>query len=256
MIINLTGTATVLDTLLKGIHQYTKEFNEPELPLRIEAEALYSLIATGGAKYISGPFSIETSSLELVSAALQVGFAAAVLPSSQFGTSDQSVDIVFAHWLASGLLWEKIRTTGGAYGAFSYPDTLEDIFVLSTYRDPSPARSLKVFKESLELATQIDIDPVSLEKTINGCYSREIQPRSPSDKGFTAFIRILYGITETLRRAKIERLVSVTPEDMKRCAQRLLNDWPSVRAALLAGKKVVKEVHKTDFSGKIIQFTV
>jgi Zn-dependent M16 (insulinase) family peptidase len=100
------------------------------------------------------------------------------------------------------------------------------------------------------------IDVIALEKTITGCYSREIQPRSPSDKGFTAFIRALYGISDEVRLAKIARIVSVTPEDLRSCARRLLDSWPCARGAVLAGKKQIKDVEKSDFSGKLTRVTV
>jgi Zn-dependent M16 (insulinase) family peptidase len=212
----------------------------------------------GGLTEIDSPQSSDTipARRELISAALQVGFASSVLPSPRYGTKDQPVDIVFGHWLASGPLWEKIRTTGGAYGAFAYPDSLEDIFVFSTYRDPSPLRSLDIFRQTLEAAAEELIDPLSLEKTITGCYSREVQPRSPSDKGFTAFIRVLYGISDEVRKRKIERILSVTPEDMRSCARRLLADLPKAQQAVLGGKKQLKDDSQSVFSGKIVKQTV
>ena len=247
MIVNLTGTAPILEKLMAALAAHTDSFTSPVSPAKTEEAEFFALssVVSGG-----------DSSLELTSASLQVGFAAAVLPSPIFGTADQPVDIVFGHWLASGLLWEKVRTAGGAYGAFAYPDSLEDIFVLSTYRDPSPLKSLEVFRESLELAAQTPIDEMSLEKTITGCYSREIQPRSPSDKGFTAFIRVLYGITDEIRQKKIQRLIAVSGEDMQACAQRLLRDWPFVKAAVLAGKKHAKDSSKIELSGNITRTAI
>jgi Zn-dependent M16 (insulinase) family peptidase len=259
MVINLTGTASVLDSLVPALGAYTGGLPFPRPVADTDMTRLFELVSGDEDLLpVSGGhlFSAGTASTELVSASLQVGFASAVLPSPRYGTPEQSIDIVFGHWLASGLLWEKIRTSGGAYGAFSYPDSLEDIFVLATYRDPSPVKSLSVFREALEIASRTLIDPVSLEKTITGCYSREIQPRSPSDKGFTAFIRVLYGITDEIRFRKIERMLSVSPEDMQNCALRLLSDWPNRRATVFAGKKELKVVKKSDFSGKLVQVTV
>lgn len=241
MIVNVTGTDSIVSSVMNTLSPLTAPFTAPKkLQDSTHESALYALISGESA-----------SSAELITASLQVGFAAAVLPSPSYGTEEQPTDTVFAHWLASGLLWEKIRTTGGAYGAFSYPDPLENIFVFATYRDPSPVKSLEVFKESLEIACQTTIDPEILEKTITGCYSREVQPRSPSDKGFTAFIRLLNGITDESRHKKIERILSVTPLDMQKTAFRLLSDWPSVRLAVLAGKKMISEESLVDFSGKI-----
>jgi Zn-dependent M16 (insulinase) family peptidase len=258
MLVNLTGTREILDSMLASLTRHTASFTAPIVRPRPDDEndSLFKLVTHSEGDATTAAHRSGQSVRELIAARLQVGFAAAVLPSPPYGTPDQPVDIVFGHWLANGLLWEKVRTTGGAYGVFAYPDSLEDIFVLSTYRDPSPCDSLEVFRASLEYAAENPVDPVSLEKTITGCYSREIQPRSPSDKGFTAFIRILYGISDEVRKAKIARIVSVSPEDMTRCARRLLADWPKVREAVLAGKKMLKTAGKEDFSGNVIRSTI
>jgi hypothetical protein len=113
-----------------------------------------------------------------------------------------------------------------------------------------------VFYEVLEGAAAKKIDPVQLERTITGCYSREIQPRSPADKGFTSFIRTLYGITDEARRKRIQRLVSVTPEDMQQCAEKMLEDWPGYTGAVLAGKKQFKDHKGLVFAGNIVKYTI
>jgi Zn-dependent M16 (insulinase) family peptidase len=251
MIVNVTGTASIIDSVVGLLSAYTPGFAAP-IPSPQDSVGHQ---ASGLLKIARGEVS-EGTSLELVSSALQVGFAAAVIPSPAYGTKDQPVDSVFGHWLSNGTLWEKVRTAGGAYGVFTYPDSLEDIFVFATYRDPSPLKSLDVFRGALEAAALSPIDPVSLEKTITGSYSREVQPRSPADKGFTAFIRILYGITDEIRRAKLERIVSVTADDMRSCARRMLDDWPSVKAAAVGGKKHFKDAEKTFFSGNVARYTV
>jgi Zn-dependent M16 (insulinase) family peptidase len=254
LIVNLTGTREILGQMVKAIEIHGSAFGAPRAKPHFAqgVDALFALTVPAGEGEISG----SNATRELIGAPLQVGFAAAILPSSEYGTKEHPVDIVFGNWLANGLLWEKIRTAGGAYGAFAYPDSLENIFVLSTYRDPTPCDSLEAFRASLEFAAETLVDPVSLEKTITGCYSREIQPRSPSDKGFTAFIRILYGISDEVRKDKIARIVAVTPDELRSCARRLLADWPRVREAILAGKKQLKGATGTEFSGKVIRYTV
>ncbi len=241
LVVNVTGTQEIIASLMKdlsGLLDGKECFVDARRHTASEWE------------------STMTATCELVSANLQVGFAAAAIPSLPYGAPDQPVDTVLGNWLSNGILWERIRTTGGAYGAFAYPDSLEDVFVFSTYRDPVPVASLSVFRESLEAVASGDIDPIALEKTIIGCYSREIQPRSPSDKGFTAFIRIMYGISERVRLAKVARILSVSPEDLRACAGRLRDDWPKARGAVIGGKKQLKELPSEVFSGKPIRYTV
>ncbi len=245
--INLTGTRDLLDSMLAAIGRRGSAWKGPVAasPSVSGIEPFRSLAFKG---LREAPF------IELITAPIQVGFAAAVLPSPPYGTEEHPVDIVFGHWFASDHLWEKIRMKGGAYGAFSYPDSLEDIFVLASYRDPDPLKSLEVFKEALADAAANPPDALALDKTVTGCYSREVQPRSPSDKGFTAFVRVLYGITDEVRRAKIARILSVTPEDIRRRAESLLSAWPVSAQTALAGKKQLQGYE--DFAGIASRFTI
>lgn len=247
MIINVTGTAESIRRVLLALERHTTRYTAPA-QMSPRDDAAFLALAHGQ--------SDGSTALELVSSNLQVGFAACSLPSPEYGSDEQPVDTVFGHWLANGPLWEKVRTAGGAYGVFSYPDSLENVFVFSTYRDPSPLRSLASFREALEEASETNVDPVSLDKTVNGAYSREVQPRAPADKGFTSFIRTLYGITDDLRKAKLERLVSVNGDDIKRCAKRLLGDLQIAHGAVLGGKKMLKEADASFFDGNVTSYTV
>lgn len=249
MIAHCTGTADILKNLTDVLTPHLSLFTAPLLPPEGADIALAADPALSA--YVNLP-SAGVSSRECITAPLQVGFASAVLPSPGYDHPDQAADIVFGHWMSSGPLWERIRTKGGAYGAFSYPDALERVFVFSTYRDPFPLQSLEVFRSALEDAARNPVSGASLEKTITGCYSREVQPRSPSDKGFTSFIRLLFGISDEARKRKITRLLSVSESDMKNVAERLLSDWPRVRQAVLAGKKMLKDREKTDFTGNTV----
>jgi Zn-dependent M16 (insulinase) family peptidase len=274
MVVNLTGSPDVLDAMQSAVARRADGFalrapldaaSLPDGSAFRDRAALLALARDsvfghdsreGGSSSGTPTTTAKAASLELIASAVQVGFAAAVLPSPRYGTPEQPVDIVLGHWLASGPLWEKIRTTGGAYGVFAYPDSLEDIFVFSTYRDPQPLQALKTFRDTLEAVARDAIDPISLEKAITGCYSREIQPRAPADKGFTAFIRVLYGISDDLRLAKLRRMLELSPVDISLAAQRLLSDLDVAHCAVLAGKKQLKGADKAEFPGNVTRYTV
>ena len=68
-----------------------------------------------------------------------------------------------------GALWENIRMKGGAYGAFATPDSLEGTFSFSTYRDPSPLRSLEAFSSIIkEMAAQTGAENLNRNGNKNG----------------------------------------------------------------------------------------
>lgn len=246
MIISLTGTASALSVTERVLAQYTPGYCSPLPAEPLPGDRLFSAISrqVGG----SGRVLIESS--------VQVGFAAAVLPAVRFGDASQGTQTVLAHYLSSGPLWERIRMAGGAYGAFCQTDLLEGLCVFSSYRDPSPLSSLDVFYQSLSHVAKNPIDETALEKIIIGCYSREVQPRSPSDKGFVSFIRLLYGITDTVRREKTESILSVTPAALAECSRELSQQWIHARQCVLAGKRMLETNKSDSFTGIVHRFTV
>lgn len=251
MIVNVTGTAEILEGVNRALETRLSPYSPPSqiAPLSRGAESFRSLIGT----------SLGEGTRTLLSANLQVGFASAILPAARYGTDEHPAETVLGHWLSSGMLWERIRTTGGAYGAYSYPDALEANFVFATYRDPSPCASLEVFRSALEDASREGIASDALDRVVTGCYSREIQPRSPIDRSFTSFIRLLYGITDEVRLGKIAGIVNVEPSAIKSAAERLFSAWPSAREAVLAGKNALKDakvVKDGVCSGKVTEITL
>jgi Zn-dependent M16 (insulinase) family peptidase len=151
-----------------------------------------------------------------------VGFAALSFPASPYGTPESAHEGVLAHWLSNNLLWERLRVQGGAYGAFAMSEPLERVFSLGTYRDPRPFRSLAVFTACLQAAARFPFDTDTLERAVTGAYSKEIQPRSPSGRGFTGLLRSLCGITDEMRAAKAASLLATTAADLRRAAEGLL----------------------------------
>jgi Zn-dependent M16 (insulinase) family peptidase len=166
--------------------------------------------------------SLESeSAVEFCAAPSQVGFAAAACEASPYGSPESVHEAVFSHWFSNTLLWEQIRTIGGAYGAFAFADSVERVFTLATYRDPKPEVSLDVFMSCLQKARSAPFSRETVERAIAGAYSKEVQPRSPSGRGFTGLIRRLTGVTDEMREEKIGRILAVTGDDMRNAADRL-----------------------------------
>lgn len=195
------------------------------------ADAFFALTESSGA-------AADGSAEVYSSASLQVGFGALALPAAPFATADQAAELVLAHRLSTGALWEEIRMKGGAYGAFAYPDGLEPVFSLATYRDPGPVRSLDAFRAALSEAAEETIDADELEKALIGTYSKETRPRAPADKGFADFMRILYGIEPEARRRKLEAIIDMDPDGPARAARRLAGAASSARTAVLGGPSI------------------
>jgi Zn-dependent M16 (insulinase) family peptidase len=178
------------------------------------------------------------------SPSLQVGFAALTLESSPINRRAHAAELVLAHQLSTGPLWEDIRMKGGAYGAFAHTDALEGVFGMSTFRDPDPLRSIdsftSVFKDLLSSAAW---DQDTLEKAIVGTYAKEIRPRTPAERGGVDFIRFLCGLTDELRSRKLHWLTTLRGEELME-ALRGLAGQEAKAATIIAGPAVAEKAAK------------
>ncbi|MDR3249377.1 MAG: insulinase family protein, partial [Treponema sp.] len=160
----------------------------------------------------------EVSPEVFASPSLQIGFAAMTLGATPYNSRAQAAELVLAHQLSTGALWEDIRMKGGAYGAFAHTDSIEGIFAMSTFRDPKPLRSIESFRsvltDMLKPAGAWYRDEETLEKAIVGTYAREIRPRTPVERGGSDFIRFLYGVDDEMRLRKLKWLIDVTGEEI------------------------------------------
>ena len=191
--------------------------------------------------------TLEHGQAEVFSSpSLQIGFAAMSLSSAPYGSPLQAAEMVFSHELSTGSLWESIRMMGGAYGAYAYPNNLEGIFSFSTYRDPDPYRSLGLFPGILKKRETVGIDEEGLSKVIIGAYSREVRPYSPVEKGFSEFIRQLYGIKDIHRINRLKNMIALGSEDLNAVARRLLDDIERGESSpvIIAGKKTAESAAK------------
>jgi len=181
------------------------------------------------------------------SKSLQVCFAAQALNAAPFDTVEQIAEMVLTHQLSLGALWEDIRMKGGAYGAFINSDCLENCMSFATYRDPNPLRSLEVFSQILKNNSpsyrKHSVHEDYLEKSIIGCYAKEMRPRTAAEDGLIDFYRFIYGVEDCYRKNKLERLVSVTNEDIA-AAFAAFGSKQKSSPVIIAGVKDAKEAAK------------
>jgi len=157
----------------------------------------------------------DFADFEILVANTQVGFAAEVIEATPYGFENETYQDICSHWFSNNLLWERIRTVGGAYGAYSSMESISGMMTFVTYRDPNPFKSCDVFDECLKEAMKIDFDEETIEKTIVGNYSHWLQPKTPRSRGVTSLVRTLSGISEINRENKVNWLLNTDSEKMK-----------------------------------------
>jgi Zn-dependent M16 (insulinase) family peptidase len=138
---------------------------------------------------------------------------------------------------------------GGAYGVSASSDSLERCFSLFTYRDPTPLRSLESFSTIFNGGFSITNDDgfqENLVKTIIGCYARETRPRSPADKGIADFLRYISRIKDDYRRRRLERLISVSADDVAAALDTLASQCEQAPAnrVIITGMKDAEQAAK------------
>ncbi len=233
LVLNITADTQGIETARKALTARIADYTGPVAADKISWEELQPLVIGAGDCKV------------LFDAKSQVGYAATGCTGGKFGSKDAAAMAVLCHWLSNGLLWEKIRTKGGAYGAFAMYDTLEESVSFASYRDPNPVHSLEVFEEALDIAAAHVFSTEELEKAITGCYSKEIQPQTPKGKGFSGFMRKMFGVSQEMREAKVAFMLKLTGEDLNSAAETLKN-------RIIESKKVVIYSKDSNYDGKTI----
>lgn len=216
-VVNITGTKVGIEKTKEALLPFISSMGELKPEFECRDEDFYNLTEIED-------YSKEKTNKEVFVGNMQVGFAAMSTKASVPYTKFEACETVFAHWLKSSLLWEQIRTIGGAYGAFAYLDS-SNLFSFASYRDPKPLETLDVFIDCLKRAKDFDFDESVVEKAITGSYSKIMQPLSPAARGSTGFFRQLYGIKDSDRQKRLEMILSINSKDLHETAVRMCNSF-------------------------------
>ena len=187
-------------TKLLPLHKYTMEELKP---------------------YIWQAEEAESEQPQFIRVPGQTGYAAAITPASQYLTKEAAAENIFASWVSSHTLWDKIRTTGGAYGASCWIDNMERQVVMTTYRDPTPEKSIEVYLQSLKELCSTPIPKEEVEKTIVASYGNAIIPACPKDRGARSFEGLLYANPQDFKQKRVDAVLAVTEDDVEKAADRL-----------------------------------
>ena len=238
-IVHVTAENSGLERAKKSLESEISSFpyhkESLKFPFICDDKEFYDLVDIQG----------ETSDLEQFVVSSQVGYYAKGFKASPYGTSKAVYESMFAHWLSNTVLWEQLRTIGGCYGAFAMPDALESMFSVATYRDPNPHNSKGLFENIFKNIDNWELDEIEFERVKTGSYSKEIQPRSPSSKGFVQFIRYLYGITYELRYNKLSTLLNSSLSDVVSSGKEICQNAQD-------GKSVIIFTKTEENAGKIV----
>lgn len=141
---------------------------------------------------------------------------------------------VLSQLLTHNYLHPEIREKGGAYGAGASNGPIRGIFALTSYRDPNPVNTLKVFENSGIFARDRAWSDRELEEAKLGIFQGLDAPMSVDDEGTRYFMS---GVTDEMDQRWREQVLDVTAKDVNETAQRFLVGGSQKYVCLLGEKK-------------------
>lgn len=165
----------------------------------------------------------------------QVSYTGTCLQTAPFSSPDKAPLTVLGQLLVHNFLHPEVREKGGAYGASASASPISGLFTMSSYRDPNPRNSLKVFQRAGTYARDKDWDSRELEESKLSIFQGIDAPRSVSSEATKEF---LYGITEDMDQEMRERLLDVTKQQVQQVAQNYLVELPDdLKSVCILGEK-------------------
>ena len=246
VLVHVTGDAgEIADTkrMLPDFLKKTKAVPIQE-PRKSKDSEFYSLVKLPGQRLKNRRKPGDTLFVdEVIPIPGTVGYVCSILPSMPFRSKGCIQDEVFTHSVSNTELWNRIRMSGGAYGVYFSEVSDAGFSKFSTYRDPKPCESLEQFYCTLEELKNRDYDEDTVEKSIIGCYSDEVSPKTPAGRGTIGFLREISGITAKDKEKRVEWLLGLNKDDLLKAASRYSKnaknrpDW--CRTVILCGEEMI-----------------
>jgi Zn-dependent M16 (insulinase) family peptidase len=132
-------------------------------------------------------------------------------------------------------LWNKVRVEGGAYGAGFAPRRGGYVGFYS-YRDPSPARSLGVYKDAAEYLRAVVAAKTDIERFIIGAMGEYDPLVTPKNAAAISSWYYLNGVTDEQLASERAALLSSTPDSLLRVAD-LIEEITDGKSICIVGGK-------------------
>ncbi len=216
---------------------------EPDQRDAVEA-ALTSLAAAPVDTFIPyAPAAVRERVGQLWTTDTQVNFCAKAWPTVTGAHEDAAALAVLGPFLRNGFLHRAIRENGGAYGGGATHDADNAAFRFFSYRDPRLAETLDDFDASIDWLLSAKHDPRAVEEAVLNVISSIDKPGSPAGEAKSAFYQELYGRTPEYRRASRARVLDVTLDDLRRVAERYLNNGEASVAIITNKENAAKSTN-------------
>ncbi|AAX16743.1 insulinase family protein [Borrelia hermsii] len=198
--------------------------NTNDVIKRLESE-LFTLRESLSEKTdINNPLTIQPSSntlKEIIIIPSKISFNSMSFVS--YAITDENYPKInfLTHILKSGILWEKIRVLGGAYGAFA--SITNGIFSFTSYRDPNFVKTYQAFEASLEELANNEIKNEELYTYLVGVIGLSTNVKTKSIEILESYKRKMLNISDQLRQDIRNAYFKITSTDIKNISEQVLH---------------------------------
>ncbi len=167
--------------------------------------------------------SFDAPRIEGIAAPSDVAFAAIAAPAVR-ATDPQSAALrVLCHRLTLDHLWTELRIRRGAYGCAARYPSLSGVLLFSSYRDPTPAQSLEVFRRIPDhVEREMDLSPSVVEQAVIGTLKPYERPFRPAGAVAEALHRYLVGADAEFLRRDRAALLAVDGHALRRVSETIV----------------------------------
>ena len=170
----------------------------------------------------------------------QVGYAASAYHLSKTGRKADGSLAVVSNILSLDYLWNRVRVQGGAYGT-GFRVGREGRMVVYSYRDPSPAKSLQVYKQMAQALTEFADRGEAFDKYIISTLGEMDPLLMPAQRGMIADARYLNGTTKEEILNMLEQMLKTSKEDLLSWTDVLEEMGEKGRTAVVGHEAAIKE---------------
>ncbi|KAL2870866.1 pitrilysin family metalloprotease cym1 [Aspergillus lucknowensis] len=164
----------------------------------------------------------------------KVYYSGLALPTVPFTHSASATLSVLSQLLTHNYLHPEIREKGGAYGAGASNGPIKGFFAFTSYRDPNPVNTLKVFQNSGIFARDRAWSDREINEAKLGIFQGLDAPMSVDEEGSRYFMS---GVTHEMDQRWREQVLDVTAKDVNEVAQKFLVEGSRRSVCVLGEKK-------------------
>lgn len=145
----------------------------------------------------------------------QVSYSASAYDLAELGLHSEGSLAVLSNILSYAYLWNEVRVKGGAYGT-GVSSNRSGSLICYSYRDPSPVRSLDIYRSIPEFIERFSTDDADLEGFIISTIASVDPLISAAARGRAADDFWFSGHTDEARIRIRSEILSTEPKDLRR----------------------------------------